>query len=470
MRALLIILLCSIQLHAAADDSVTVRVRLPEDKHAWTLSFVNGTDTAVHSVVNDARATFRIRPGATYFFYGIRDDSDASEFGYVGTAGHCPSDITLTMLDDSIAFDNDEISRFHSILLQFRTQLWSSLTLGRTGKDTDKLLDTMLAISTAMQLRFERELNDVGLRTYGIEHTVEPLRRFVVVAQLRTAKLYEILSDSVDRTLDTIRLTRALQGIPQLPSFSASCESDNILVFGINSFITSIKVAVQHHHGTEGVAGMLWARDPAIALTVVGSGYKCALQQQLLGDVWEGWPGFTSSTDSTFTAIARLASDPSNAICRSNTTLIQEITRALDIASIDGFNALNVDGIMQTLMIHPDSIYVLHFWGTWCGPCMESRDTVNTIAASLDSSGVRTIHIAYEPRSSFKRWKKVVGEHSADNVFIPYSNKGDHIVNRLGIHLVPTYFVVGKNRKIRSRFNDHTLIVPNVRASNGLSQ
>jgi len=465
MKILLLFVLSILEMHASVLDSVTVRVQSPDASHAWTMSFVSGADTAVNAVVHQPNASFRIQKGTTYRFVALRDDSDAVVAGYIGTAGSCPPSLVLIPDGDSIGIDNENINRYNSILARYRSLLLSQLTLGRTGKDADKLLDSLLNISQRMRERMQREIIDPGLRDYGIQHAVESLRPFIVAAQLRTLKFYGILNDTAHRTLDSSRVASTLRGLPELPAFEQLCEAEDVLVFAVNAYITSIKVGVQHHHGTSGVDGMLWARDPAIALAVVGPVYRCALQQQLMYDVWEGWPGFTTSTDSTFLAIVNLASDQSNSVCRYNADFLLKISQALAVETVESITGLGIDESSLTISMHPDSIYVLHFWGTWCGPCMESRDTVNTIATSLDSVGIRTIHIAYQPKSLMKSWKKVVGSASEYNVLVPYSNKGDHIVNRLGIHLVPTYFVIGRNQKILYRFNDHNLIRLNARTA-----
>lgn len=443
--------------HLSASDDVTVTVRSQLTRDTWDIACLTGTDTVSHVATQRLPAQFRLHKGPTYQFFVTSADNSIFHVYFIATAGACPSKLVLTFDETSISVNNKNISRYHTILQQF-----PDTEVDYLDERPDQVLDSSIASVERFRSSIIGSITDKGLRDHALTLLSNELAPYLQVSRLRALALATILADTVDTDITSLRVSAAMAHFPE-PPWSTENTEPHLLGARIRTyFVFSIINSLQRHHALTSNVRAVWARDPGIVVSVAGRSQACLVQMAFLTEVREGSPGFTSGHDSTLLNIAFLASDVRDPICRMNIGLIANLLTALNLVKVDPFNSIDLSDAPRTVHLNDDTVYVLHFWGTWCQGCMETVDSVNAIAKALDSIGVRTIHIAWQPRSSLGTLREVVGEDSLYQFMDPYVQQSDGIVKRMNIHLFPTYIVVGRNRKILSRFNDHKLILPNV--------
>ncbi len=93
---------------------------------------------------------------------------------------------------------------------------------------------------------------------------------------------------------------------------------------------------------------------------------------------------------------------------------------------------------------------ILHFWATWCGPCIEELPALNRLAGPLGSSGITVLAIsmdhggAADIRSFFAR------HPSPTHLEILMDSQG-MAAHALGVTLVPTTIVIGADGRELAR-------------------
>ena len=92
---------------------------------------------------------------------------------------------------------------------------------------------------------------------------------------------------------------------------------------------------------------------------------------------------------------------------------------------------------------------LLHFWGTWCGPCVTELPKVNALIGKYKDK-LDCINIAYEENVDFKKLEKFYQKYPflSNNIAIqepsPFA-ENNTIIRKLKISIFPTYMVIDKN-------------------------
>jgi thiol-disulfide isomerase/thioredoxin len=104
----------------------------------------------------------------------------------------------------------------------------------------------------------------------------------------------------------------------------------------------------------------------------------------------------------------------------------------------------------------PDKVYLIEFWATWCGPCLESIPHLNEIAAAYDGKGLVVIgqNISEPDESRVKPFVEKMGDKMTYRVALDdklQTEKGAMAttwLNASGASGIPLAFLVGKDGKI----------------------
>lgn len=144
---------------------------------------------------------------------------------------------------------------------------------------------------------------------------------------------------------------------------------------------------------------------------------------------------------------------------------LDDVCRGLDISKLESVAGLTPDSIKTERLLNKDTIYVLHFWGTWCGPCLAQHADIMLVADTLRSMGVTMIHVSCDNPSSFPKWLKIIGESHNDQLFTSKSSAHSSTSELLSINSYPSYVVVGKGGRILGRLGSYHDIVTMVAAS-----
>ena len=94
-------------------------------------------------------------------------------------------------------------------------------------------------------------------------------------------------------------------------------------------------------------------------------------------------------------------------------------------------------------------VVLIHFWGTWCGPCLRQLPRVSDFERNhLTDSNLVCINIAIENRN-FETWKKFVGEHNLPG-FNLYSEGLWHstAAEQYGVDVVPSNVIIDRHGNI----------------------
>ena len=168
---------------------------------------------------------------------------------------------------------------------------------------------------------------------------------------------------------------------------------------------------------------------------------------------WDPGVDFRTCDQELPRTIDSLASRNVGYYCRETQRELSEVCSTLNGRVIHDFTAMDRYGALQRRAFSPDSTYVLHFWGTWCQPCIQEYDVTMRVSDSLSAQGIHVIHVAYEPPSRTERWRAFVGNAAAEHLLV-YSNTdpATSILRALHITSYPSFVVIGKgNREVLPR-------------------
>lgn len=147
-----------------------------------------------------------------------------------------------------------------------------------------------------------------------------------------------------------------------------------------------------------------------------------------------------------------MAESDSTFFCGRLKADLTALCEALATTTLSGFSAVTTDSIAIDRVFSKDSIYVLHFWGTWCRPCIDGYDLVQATGDTLESIGCKLIHVACENEDRFSIWKKFVKERKGEQVFTGKNGYGRRILaDQLAISAYPTLLIVGRDHKVLVR-------------------
>lgn len=95
------------------------------------------------------------------------------------------------------------------------------------------------------------------------------------------------------------------------------------------------------------------------------------------------------------------------------------------------------------------NIYVVEFWATWCGPCLDSIPHLTELQKKYKDKGVMIIGISNEDASTVRPYVEKMGDKMAYTVAIDVERKTNSAyMKAYGQNGIPTAFIVDKELKI----------------------
>jgi thiol-disulfide isomerase/thioredoxin len=135
--------------------------------------------------------------------------------------------------------------------------------------------------------------------------------------------------------------------------------------------------------------------------------------------------------------------------CREFDRAFENYCRSLETRTVRSIEAYDRSGSLVARQLHADSMYVLHFWGTWCKPCIDNHEDIMAVSDSLEALGCRVLHIAYQVRQSMPAWQKFVSIVPGEQYLVAtdVSNESS-IVSILNVANYPSYVIIDRGNRV----------------------
>lgn len=99
--------------------------------------------------------------------------------------------------------------------------------------------------------------------------------------------------------------------------------------------------------------------------------------------------------------------------------------------------------VLMSDLVPKDTIVVISFWATWCGPCLKELDEINDILPELrEKYPIKVVAVSVDDsRNSRKVFPKVIGAGWDFDVAI---DENQEVARLMNVNNVPMIFVVDK--------------------------
>jgi thiol-disulfide isomerase/thioredoxin len=128
-------------------------------------------------------------------------------------------------------------------------------------------------------------------------------------------------------------------------------------------------------------------------------------------------------------------------------------------SNIERFNSISEGGYFPkfALPLDQDRIYplpnkektytLLHFWGSWCGPCIRHIPAWNALTRKYANADIAFVNIAINDKQ--KEWQKAIEKYKVAGVNgIDYQDTTQSITRKNIISYVPQYVLINNEGKV----------------------
>ncbi|MBN1300509.1 MAG: TlpA family protein disulfide reductase [Melioribacteraceae bacterium] len=114
---------------------------------------------------------------------------------------------------------------------------------------------------------------------------------------------------------------------------------------------------------------------------------------------------------------------------------------------------LEFSGSTLKLSDYQGKIIILDFWATWCAPCRKAIPELIELGNEYEDKGVQVIGITMDDTDQKSNVEKFIDEFEID---YPVVWGNESIIYKYGgIQTIPTSFIIDKNGKVISRYNEY---------------
>lgn len=114
--------------------------------------------------------------------------------------------------------------------------------------------------------------------------------------------------------------------------------------------------------------------------------------------------------------------------------------------AIPAFSMTSITGEKLSDKSLRGKVYVLDFWATWCGPCLEASPSMDRLQRKFKAQGVRVIG-ANVSESNPKAAKEYTKKHGYTYT-VTMGSTNEKLAQALGARGIPLIMVVGKDGKV----------------------
>ncbi|MGE3682654.1 MAG: TlpA family protein disulfide reductase [Bdellovibrionales bacterium] len=121
-----------------------------------------------------------------------------------------------------------------------------------------------------------------------------------------------------------------------------------------------------------------------------------------------------------------------------------------EIVEANDFDAIDVSGEKFSLSDFPDKPVVVHFWASWCGPCINEFPKMIRFIQSLKGSVHLAAVSADHSDEDIKAFLAKTGLNSSPFIHIIRDN-GGKIAEQYKAKMLPTSIIIGKGLRVEKR-------------------
>lgn len=108
------------------------------------------------------------------------------------------------------------------------------------------------------------------------------------------------------------------------------------------------------------------------------------------------------------------------------------------------FQLKDISGKIHNLAEFKDKIVYLHFWATWCGPCIQELPAVNQLDKRIGNKPVVIVNICLDDKT--EKWKQIIEKEKLKGInLICKGNWGEVLHNSYSITGIPHYALIDRN-------------------------
>jgi thiol-disulfide isomerase/thioredoxin len=126
------------------------------------------------------------------------------------------------------------------------------------------------------------------------------------------------------------------------------------------------------------------------------------------------------------------------------------LNKQLDLASLKpgdsapGFDLKDITGKNHKLSDFKGKIIYLHFWATWCGPCLGELPVLNKIVNDVNSDKVAFVNVCLD--NDIDKWKQIISKQKLLGMnLVCDGNRSKSLESLYKISSIPHYTLIDKN-------------------------
>ncbi len=427
---------------------ITLRIDNLSSNVNWQLTLASSGDTLYSGPLNQFFSIELDKSKAYHANIYLPEGAYAREF-FINPLLHDLPVVRFTCYQASAQAHDPLIERYSEAVRHLTRAVWpivtSSAMLSHAYAEINKQLNIAEAtLSDMFYMPFQKAV----IR----DSVIEPVRWYINSVQTR----YEAESDSarVEAETSTNGRREVLESRKGARSLRMTSLSNEAYMMVRSIAYASAYQMPKWMRSKDGTLDRRLSLDVAKkVLSIAGESCACEVGYGLYqrSSVVPGFH-FERCTEELPRYLMSLAETDSSYFCSRLRIDLQSLCDALSTKVIDSFEGTRYDSVIITREINPDSMYMLHFWGTWCKPCIDSYDLVEATADTIESMGFRTIHIACENSARFPIWKRFSQNRSGEQLFT-HKSQGSikRLADQLAISSFPTILILGKGGEIIAR-------------------
>ncbi len=457
IKALLVLLfstvVCVKNVHAqfpfqSINHGLSVQIVNESPESRWEMRLAGNGDTVFRGSLAPGELNLNLVSGKSYHISFYMNGRPYSKEYFVNSTLLNTTAIHFSCSRESVATTSPDLELYSEYVKQFTSRIWSTITKPSATTDAYKEIGEML---NTLESRLMGMYYTPSKQAYIRSELIEPVRTYLASLKSRIDASLSINTSSND----SLNVSSSLMGVSPLvrPLSKESIPNESYLMIRGIAYASAYKLPVwltsPQRNSTDRISGEL----ASMVLSIVGESCACEVGYGLFFRT-SIRPGtdFSSCSDSLPSVLLRMAESDSTFFCGRLKADLTALCEALATTTLSGFSAVTTDSIAIDRVFSKDSIYVLHFWGTWCRPCIDGYDLVQATSDTLESIGCKLIHVACENEDRFSIWKKFVKERKGEQVFTGKNGYGRRILaDQLAISAYPTLLIVGRDHKVLVR-------------------